>query len=286
MLLEKNLVGNKDDWANYITIADELGCPMLGWLPVGSKPVNVLHRYQADAYDAPKPVAHVDGKDWDTFKSAAANRKEFKARIQWVDNTCSVSKLAEDVSNTAGVADELAREIKKKMTEMSRIMECTFGCDQEAAEDDGSTGNQTAGMGAWIKATAQTVYPVPAAFLTPAASIYSGTQANFGESDIKAVLASRFMQTGQARTARCFCGLGLKQRFADMQFFIPNVVGAAYWATQATARVTNRDVGNATLGNVIDFYQSDGGRIELEVDLWLANVNFSGGSVTKANFRG
>ena len=37
MLLERNVVGKKTDWANYITLADEHETPMLRRLP--SKPV-------------------------------------------------------------------------------------------------------------------------------------------------------------------------------------------------------------------------------------------------------
>jgi hypothetical protein len=76
MLLEKNVVGKKTDWANYITLSDEHGTPLLQRLPKGDKPVNVVKHYQADTYETPAPVAWPEGKSWDTFTSAGAQRKE------------------------------------------------------------------------------------------------------------------------------------------------------------------------------------------------------------------
>ena len=271
MLLERDVVGNQQDWAQFITLSDEFEHPLLRMLPVGTKPVNVLYQYQADSYDAPQPNAWVDGKDWDIFKSAGKNRAELKARVQWFINTSAVSKLGQDVSNAAGVADELAREIPKKLFELAREMECTFCGIQEAAEDDGATGNKTRSILNWILSTAQALYPVPAAFRTPAASIYSGTKANLIENAVRAVLQSQWETTGSKATKMALVGPELKERFADFILYVPTDL-----STQRSSVQSNRDLSNKELSFMVDVYASDFGRIELHLTNWLAHANFGG----------
>lgn len=281
MLLAKNVVGNQQDWAQYITIADGHKTPMLAMLPVGNKPVNILYQYQADAYSEPTPVAWPDGKDWDVFESAGKNRVELKARAQEIVKTASVSRKAQDITDAAGVADELAREIKKKLTETARTTEAAMCSDQEAAEDDGVNGDQTRGAGKWILATAQAVYPVGATVRTPAASIYSGTKANLNEDAVITVLESQWNQTGKSdETRHLLCGSQLKKRFKDFQLYIPSSL-----VTQSSARVTNRNESDNRLGNSIDYYDSEFGKLELHLTRWNAHANF-GGTATKAQWRG
>lgn len=273
MELEENVVGKQEDWAQFITIADAEAHPVTDWIPTpGNRPlVNVLHRYQVDRYDEPSENAHVDGQDWEQFEAAGRFRAELKARAQWLSRTASVSKLAQDVSNPAGIRDNLAREITKKMTEMARDWEATVSSEQEAYEDDQSTGNKTRGIGKWIDDSAQSLYPVPSDYRPPAASIYSDTKANLTEDKIDALLESRYSETGEKGAMRMFCGIKLKGRFKDFQFYLPGSL-----STQATARVTNRQESAAMLGNTVDRYESDGGTLELVLSRWLYHKNFTG----------
>ena len=282
MLLEKNVVGKKTDWANYITLADEHETPALRILPKGPKPVNVVKHYQADTYNAPRANAWPDGKDWDTFKTAGANRVELQARVQWFVQTAAVSKLAEDVTDTAGITDELAHEIPKKMTEMAREMECSAASDQTAYADDGQTGNKFRGIGAWVNnsPTADADRAIGASVLTPSASIYSDTKANLVEDAVKVVLESMWTQTGSKGTKVGLVGSKLKKRFGEFQFYIPTSL-----STQSTARVTQRQEGDSGLGNTVESYDSDWGMVELHLSRWNAHENF-GGSATKAQWRG
>lgn len=285
MLLEKNVVGKKTDWANYITLADEHETPMLRLLPKGPKPVNVIKNYQSDTYAAPKPNAWPDGKDWDAFKSAGANRKPLQARVQWFVQTAAVSKLAEDVTDTAGITDELAHEIPKKMTEMAREMECAAGSDQSSVADAGDqvNGNQFRGAGAWIKATANSDadQAVDASILPDAAQLYTDTKANLTEDAIKVCLETAWLKTGGDAVKTGIVGSKLKKQFGIFQFYIPTSL-----TTIATNRVSNREQSDGTLlGSMVDVYNSDWGNIELHMSRWLAHENF-GGSVTKATWRG
>ena len=275
MLLEKNVVGKKTDWANYITLSDEHETPMLRVLPKGPKPVNVVKHYQSDTYDVPAPNSWPDGKDWDTFKSAGANRKELTARVQWFVKTAAVSKLAEDVADTAGITDELAHEIPKQMTVMAREMECSAASDQAEVADagDGITGNQFRGVGVWVQAGAQTDAgtPVDASIRPNAAQIYTDVEANLTEAAVKTVLQQAWRATGSKAMKTGFVGTQLKQRFGMFQFYIPTSLN-----TQATARIITRDEDATVLGNTVDVYDSDWGKVELHLTRWNAAVGFGG----------
>jgi len=283
--MEKNVVGKKTDWANYITLADEHETPALRLLPKGPKPVNVVKNYQSDTYNDPVPNAWPDGKDWDTFQTAGANRKPLSARIEWFVRTAAVSKLAEDVTDTAGITDELAHEIPKKMTEMAREMECAACSDQVSYADDTTTGHKYRGMGAWIKnpAVADADVLVDASITPPAASIRTETwDVNLTEDVVITMLQSMWDQTGDTGRKLGLVGKNLKKRFRDFQFFIPTSL-----SLQSSARVTNRDESGKTLGNTVDYYDSDWGTIDLHMTKWNAHPNFTtGGTASISAWRG
>lgn len=282
MLLEANVVGKKTDWADYITLSDEHETPMLRMLPKGPKPVNVVKNYQFDSYEKPKPTAHVDGKDWVQFKTAGAQRQQAAARVQWFDNTAAVSKLAEEAADTAGITDQLAHEIPKALTVIARNMECAASSDQLEHIDDGETGHCFRGLGEWIRATSQTTgIPVTSPYLPPAASIYTDIKGNLNEDAIQTILESMWLTTGNKSRMIGFVGGLLKKRFRDFQFYLPSSL-----TTQSTARVTQRSEGDSALGNTVDKYSSDWGDVELTLSRWLANEAFTGGTVTKAQWRG
>lgn len=283
MLLEKNVVGKKTDWANYITLSDEHETPILRSLPKGPKPVNVVKNYQSDVYSDPKPNVWPDGKDWDTFKSAGAQRKPLSSRVQWFVETAAVSKLAEDVTDTAGVADELAREIPKKMTEMARSMECAAACAQVSVADasDQKNGNQFRGIGAWVNAnpTADADVAIDASIRTPAASIYSDTKNNLNETAIKGVLQSQWKKTGSKQKKIGFVGSQLKSRFGEFQFYVPTSLNTGGGIRQLDP------TGNKTLAMMVDVYDSDWGKVELNLTNWNMHPNF-GGTAGKNDWTG
>lgn len=278
MLMEKNVVGKKTDWANYITLADEHETPLLRLLPKGPKPVNVVKHYQADTYNAPVPNAWPDGKDWDTFKTAGANRVELTSRCQWFVQTAAVSKLAQDVTDTAGINDELAHEIPKKMTEMAREMEATAGSDQVAYADDGEKGNQFRGIGKWLASTwvADADATPDSSVLPPAASIVAPATTAYTEGAVKAVLSSMWTQTGSKGVKIAVMGATAKARWSDFQFYLPYGVSL----TTGSNRNINVAQTDRTLANVVDRYESDWGAVELHLTAWNQHVNFTGGSAT------
>jgi len=288
MLLEKNVVGKKTDWANYITLSDEHETPLLKRLPKGDKPVNVVKHYQADTYETPTPVAWPEGKSWDTFSSAGAQRKELSARVQYVVQTASVGKLAQDVTDTAGVSDELSREITKKMTTLARQIECHAACDQPAAEDDGKTGHMFRGIGKWIQTTAQSDADKDVASdIRPASAQISTVASNSLTEDIvRGMLESMWQATGKgSRNVLGVLGWKTMTYIAELFQFYTTGSAIANSPTQSTARVQTRDPSSGTLGTNIRTYESVWGTVELLPTKWNQYAGFSGGSATYNPYR-
>jgi hypothetical protein len=261
-----NLVGNQEDWANFITNVEMRETPFLDWLPVGDKPVNALFNYQADAFRAARVNSHVDGQPWANFNSAGDKRGRLKALIQWFDNGVSVSRLTQDVTNIAGVEDELAREIPKCLKEMATDMEAAFQDDQDGREDDKTQGYLTRGVGSWISSTAQALYPVATAFLTPAASIDTTAIASQTEDGVRNMLASMWRQCKSKEEVTGFVGETLKRKFSDFQFYVPS-------STTTTANNTFNQLGkDMVLQRAIDTYKGDFMPVNLVLQPWLVTL--------------
>jgi hypothetical protein len=274
----ENLVGNQEDWAQYITNVEMRDTVFLDWLPLDSKPTNVIYSYQADAYAAAGQNSHVDGQPWTFTGNPGDQRGRLRALIQWFDKTTSISRLSQDVSNTAGVNDELARDITKKLKEMATDMEANYLEDWDCREDDHQLGYLSRAVGSWVSSSAQALYPVPAAFLTPAASISSTGSGSAVENTMRDLLQSINLTCKSRETITGFVGFGLKRMFSDFQFFIPSSSSAVQSANTFSMQTKDK-----TLIRSVDRYEGDGAPLELVLNYWLANVN---GTAAMQKFRG
>lgn len=271
MLTYGNVVGNQEDWANYITNVDMRETPFLDWLPVGDKPVNVLHQYQADKFASPRLNSHVDGQDWQNYNSAADKRGTLKALIQWFDNTTSVSKLAEDVSNAAGVADELARDIPKRLKEMARDMEVQFLGDADHREGDTTKGYLTRSVGSWLSTTAQTLYPVPSDFRPTSATVSTTATASVTEDVFRDIIEGLGAATGTNQVTTVWCGPKLKRLFTNFTFLLPSAAAVGY-ATQASGVNFQQDGKSGTINRTVNHYIGDFGELEFRPSWFIAQL--------------
>lgn len=278
MLTIENVIGKQEDWANYITNIEMLDQPVMDWLPVGQKPVNPLYDYQVDKFRAPRENAHVDGKPWGNFDSGGENRARLKAFIQWFDNGVSVSRLSQDMTKDAGIGDQMAFEIPKKLKEMAQDMEAQFCDDSESREDDKVNGYKTRSIGAWIKSTAQSHYPVDSNFRTPSASIVGTATASMTENEVRVMLQSMWGECKSVEPCTGFCGIDLKSKFADFQYFLPSSA-----STQSTGVVSQNVFKDKTISRSIDTYKGDGFMVDLVLTPWQANLT---GSATAKKGRG
>src|SRR5262252_9323686 len=201
-LLEIQQVGKREDFADVIAMVDMKSTPFTSMVPKGTEPANTIYDWQADAYDDPVLGGIIDGVDVlsSDYVNPAAKRAKLHGRIQKFRKAFLVSDMAQNVSDVAGIGKkgEMKRAISHAIVELKRNMEATFCADQDSQADNGSTlPYLTRGMGKWITNTAQGDQPVPAAYLTPAASILTKTTATTIEDDINGVCQSIYQQTGQ-----------------------------------------------------------------------------------------
>lgn len=280
MLFEATQVGKREQLADYISRVDAKSKPVLAMIPKGPAITNMLAQWQVDNFEDPEDLATVDGKDAETFDNAVPDRAILKTYAQKVRDTAMVSDMAENVSDVAGLPKgELAEAIMKKLEKLGRSMEAAICGDHEMQEGNGSIPYKTRGLGVWIAATgSQSVFPVPAAYDTPATSLNNTAIASVTEDTINDVIQSSYEQTGQENKFQLVCGPTLKRKFSNF-----TRVSSGATSVYSTVRVYNSNVKDRTIDNVIDKFKGDFGEVELLSSLWNAHANFGGSAA--ANLR-
>lgn len=278
MLNYSNIVGNQEDWANFITNVEMEDAPFIDFLPTGDKPVNPLYDYQAEVYRDPEENSHVDGRPVTGMKSAGDSRANLKALIQYMSKGAAVTKLHQDVSNIAGITDELAREIEKATWELSTDMEAAFLEDDDHREGTSVQGYKTRGVGSWISTSAQAVHPVPEAVRPAAASCITTATGSITENALIDVFESMGTTVKGKRGMTAFCGPKAKRLFNTMPLFTPGSVLVGGSPSGATGVVYNKGDVNV-VGRVAERYLTDYGTVELRIS-WR-NVFFSSTAIEK-----
>jgi len=220
-LAERDQVGVREDLANYIENIDVKNTPFSTRVKKGKKLVNVKADWQVDAYPEVRMDGVLDGKDAEAWEDLSA-RGELTGRAQKFWRLPHVSDFAQNVSDVAGLGQkrEMAEQIRKAFVMLKRDMEARFcASDLEAQEDTGSLPNETRSLGVWLQSTAQTLYPVPADFRTPAASIDTTASASVVESTLKTVLKSVYGQVGASQVYDFFVGADLKAQVSTFSAF-------------------------------------------------------------------
>jgi hypothetical protein len=243
-------------------------------LPKGSEPANSIFDWQADSYDDAVLGGIVDGVDVLTtdYVNEASHRAKLHGRIQKFRKPFSVSDIAQNVSDVAGVGKkgEMKRAISHAIIELKRNMEATFCSDQDSQADNGTLPYLTRGVGKWTASAAQTDLPVPATYLTPATSILTKTTATTLETDINALCQSVYQQTGQQGEFDLLCGVALKSLFSSFAAWVPSAI------TTVPLRRFNQDANSKAIINTVDFWGGDFGSTKLILSLWLAYDSVAG----------
>ncbi len=269
-LFERSQSGKREDLADLISVADAKSTPFTSMAPKGRKPGNTLMQWQVDAYESASTAGTVDGTDVASYDNASANRAILSNYGQIFRRNLRVSPLALEISNVAGVKDELAHGIAKRLVEIKRDMEATFLSNNGAQTDNGTVPYKTRGLGKWISASADkdSTLPVPDAYCPPTASINtSATTGTLSDANVQDVLASIYSQTGSVRSYDLFCGATLKRAFTGI------LVNATTVANNPTSiRTFNQDVEDKTFTSVVDVFQGDFGTVNLHPDNFMPDV--------------
>lgn len=267
-----NVAGIREDLTNFLTILEPEDTPKLSMFSKTEKPTQVFQEVQADNLLPVSFNGQLEGTDATNFTNAAVNRARFGNFIQKFQRTWAVSDLLE-ASDVAGVADEKANAKAKKMREIKRDIEAAIGSDNDMQADNGAVPYLMRGLGNWIRSTAQTTNPVPAAYLTPAASIDSTTSTLVTETVFNAVFQSIYEQNGGKRNYMLFAGPLFKKAVSLFQ----RTTGTS--GTTQTYQVTQA-AKDHQIDLHVDFYNGDFHTVTIIPDLFNGLVSTSQSATT------
>ena len=177
-----------------------------------------------------------------------------------------MSPLSVEISNVAGLKDELAAGIANKLVELKRDMEKSYLSANDAQADaGGSTPYLTKGLATWISTAGGSVLQVPAAFRTPTASIETtATTANITDATVQDVLASIYSETGSIKNFTMPLGRTLKRAFTDRLTGTRSVTDSNGIAATQIRTFSPQSGKKVTLA--VDVFEGDFGTVALVPD--------------------
>jgi hypothetical protein len=225
-------------------------------------------RWQVESYPDPQLDGVLDGKDADKFEDLGG-RDELKGRVQKFWRRPFVSDFADEVSDVAGLGgggpgqgqgQEFKGKLKKGMTMISRDLESRFlAFAKEAQEDNGTLPNETRSLGVWAQNTAQTLYPVPAAYRPAAAQNNTTAVGSLVEADIRAVMKSCAAAAKGKVDMDMICGSDLKEQISTFQSFAS--------ASNATRQLQMKA---GELEQAVDVFKNDFGTLRVLLSYFVA----------------
>lgn len=283
-LTEDIQVGVREDLSNVISIADAASTPAVSMIKKGQSLGNTYFEWQVDDYEDADANSVVDGSDVDTSTAAGytdtdtdsihdigenytsadlGNKLENPARKRtrlgnyghYWRRAFRVSTLAEDVSNVAGAASEIAKGLAKKTTELKRSMEKTVLGNQNAATPAGSQGYVTRGLGSWTESDGSYYAPNSGAI----ESLTTGT--DLTDDHLQDVLKGIFNETGTYGDLHLIAGTALRRAFSNL---LSSTSVTNYPVAVRSIQSTDQSTYNTTL----DVVAGDFGKVMVHPDLF------------------
>lgn len=261
-LFEADQVGKRESLADLISVVETTQTPFTSMCAKRKKPNQVIHDWQVKAYRKAGHKGVVDGKDAENFTSNPRERLHAVAQKSW--ELPAVSDFAEE-SVVAGLPQgEMAGQIADGLVVVKRILESRSLSNEDCKLDNGTTqGNETRGGFHWVRNTAQALYPVPTAFRTPTASIFTDPLDEFTETAFKAMCRSAYKQRKGTGKVDAFLGVDLKEQVSSFASYSDDV------SSKTNVRTFNQNAADKALITVVDRLVMDTG----EVDLHLSSFN-------------
>lgn len=279
----------REDLADYIAIVDAKSTPFVSMSPKGKDIGNMQFSWLVDNYGSPVLAGVIDGTD--VTVASASNPVVARTRLnnyaQAFRRDLRVGFIAE-TQDVAGVTDELANGIAKKLVEIKRDMESTFMCTNQAAQaDSGSVPYLTGSLGNWLLSTNASNIGACAsgsAFLPAAAAIDTTASASFTEVTVQNVLTAIYGNTGTFRDYDCILGSTLKRAFTNLTASGTSVTLSTNAIAATSVRTFNQDLGSDTFKASIDIFEGDFGRLVLHPSTFLGGKTST--SLTAQAFKG
>jgi len=197
--------GNREDLRDILTILEPEGTPVTSMIQKGPSPQATLVEVLADTLRPARTTGTPEGKDINQFSNKSNKRQRFGNYIHIVTDTYAVTDVQMHVA-TAGTNDLYGEEKAKCLREIKRDLEAIVCGDQEMVAGNGDTGWVTRGLFKWIQSTAQSLQPVPADFLTPAANI-GAFGSGITEAQFNGILQALFTVYGRKMTYQVPAGV-------------------------------------------------------------------------------
>jgi len=269
----------REDLADYIAIVDAKSTPFVSMAPKGRDIGNMQFSWQVDNYGAPVLAGVVDGTDV-TVASASnpvVNRTRLNNYGQAFRRDLRIGFIAE-TQDVAGVTDELANGIAKKLVEIKRDMESTFMCTNQAAQaDNGSTNAYLTGsLGNWLNNTNASNIGACASgspFLPASGAVDTTASASFTEATAQNVLTAIYGATGTFRDYDCILGTTLKRAFTNLTASGTTVTLNSNSIAATSVRTFNQDLSADTFKASIDIFEGDFGRLILHPSTFVGGKN-------------
>ena len=266
-------VSNREDLTDVLSILAPEETPILSSLNK-QKANATFVEWTVDSLADPLTAGIREGADVGTFTDKFAGRARLGNYVQKFRRDFQVSDLQEAV-DSVGPA-KIAQAEAKSIRELKRDIEATLASANDRAVEDGSTtAYALRGLGDWLDSAGPS--DVPAGFRTPAASIYTATEAGtteFGEEALNDIITSIFEQTGSTNDLMLIADTGLRRVIADF--------ARTSGSSDNSVRNVNFDGGSGQITLRVDMYESDHGMVSIVNGNPSCMPNF-GGSTTNSS---
>lgn len=281
-VVERDQTGKREDLRDAITYADRKKSKFMTRIKKGTQPSNTLMEWMVDNYPEPRSEGTVDEADVTNFENFAAGRVPLNNRLQIFERKPKVSRLANKVSDVAGVGrrKEMAKSIAKSIVMVKRDMEFHVLSDLEAVVDDGNAGNKTRALGKWIQSTAQAIYPVPDDYRPAAAQIDTTAIASIADDTIIGVMQAIYDVTGDDEADLVgWCGSTFKRAVSKLTLYQPTVANF-----DSVRRFTQMGDGKKITQSV-DVLETDFGTLKLVLAAFINTGGTEGAHKSAASKR-
>ncbi len=268
-LMERDQVGQRQQLADLITNIEAESTPVSSMARKESKPKQNLIEFQAEVFDDVGHEGVLDGTDVSAFDHQ--QRHKLTARGQKVWHNPSVSDFSEETTVAGLAGGEMKHQKATALMQVKRKIERRILANVDSQADDAMNPYETRGLPAWIASAAQTDLPVPAAVRTPAASVYSGTLANFSEDEILNILESQYNTRKSRVSLDGIVGSALKRAITGFTVYNDDTN-----ADLISVRQFNQDAKSKALIRVVDKLDTDFGTVRLHLSSYLYTAAATG----------
>jgi hypothetical protein len=279
-MFESQEVGKRQSLADLIALIEVQGCPYTSMANKRERPKQKLHQWQAKSYPITGHAGVPDGDDAKNFQSNPRGLLQCVAQKTWY--LPGVSDFAEETEVAGLKKGEMAEQVADALVSVKRQIEkrCLSNIDTQMEGNNGAAANETRGIFTWLATAAQTNFPVPTGFLTPAASTYSGNLSAFQEATFIGMTASSFIQRKGPIKMDAFLGIYLKGAFTNFSKYVDNI------NDKTPVRRFDQSEDTKALIHVIDRLVMDTGEVDLHVSPFLLTPSATGADSTNTHSSG